>query len=58
MSQSSASSSSRHWVRSWLLTLAHGSVFTRSGRELRRRVREPFDPNDYIEVERPRGSAR
>lgn len=36
-----------------LRTMYRTSVLTAYGRGLRRRIREPFDSNDYIEVDRP-----
>lgn len=43
----------RVWLHTWVVTLKYGSVLTRAGRDLRRRAREPFDRDDYVEVKRP-----
>lgn len=43
---------SQKWWQ-WLRVQYRCSALTAYGRGLRRRIREPFDPNDYVELERP-----
>jgi hypothetical protein len=45
----------RAWCRSWWVTLRHGSPLTKSGRTLRRHLRDDFDA--YVEVDPPRHAA-
>lgn len=41
------------WLHDWWIMFRYGSPFTKAGRRLRRNLKQS-DPQDYVEVHRPK----